>query len=589
MFFPVIKASPDSRYIGYSSPSVQIVWDTLTWKEIISSSSCIQFYRCFALSNTHYLIGTELRKLTPATEPVLKLNIMEPQQVASCVFSSDGQAIALGLASGIVQLWSVIESSSQMVASHQLSSHVLDDENPLPALAFSPNNNILLVCFGSELHFIQIADNSLICHSGFFTVESATLTAVSFSPRGDLVAVRDNQQLALIWSTANIVNHCMNFHNDTFSKPAVCLTLMADSCFCLSGDVAGMLSVWNCNTGLLVQTWDAQMVEPMALSASPNGKFIACSNLKKSHIWSLSTLDCLDPSFEAKLVLTILAPPETQGFIPAFCAVTFSSDSTMLAITTAFIIDIWKFTDSRWQRFNQLKTSLRRLTLQERNPFININSLSSHSGGINYQWLAHHYHKLQVRAPRYLRPLITDAEYEEILQQHRGAFNLHLPSTTSSMYNNLVGPAKFQLYFSLDCRYVLAPSGIYEVATGEELANYKGDLLPQMNDKEMKYFWKNSKEWYQRSGTLKTLHPENSSPEVIVDTEGCYRFEISTISDFWQWRWYSCASDGNYFVYISGDPLSNLVFVHVPPVESDIMGPNESWVCLRDRIHVLQV
>ncbi|KAJ3757735.1 hypothetical protein EV360DRAFT_70886 [Lentinula raphanica] len=574
MFLPVIKASPNFCYVGYSSPSVQIVWNTATWEEIIFSSSHTRSYRCFALSNSHYLIGSELRELTSETALVSELD-MDPQQVASCVFSLYGQALALCLVYGVIQIWSVT-SRSQMVASYQFPSFA-DYSNSLPIVAFSQILNSFVVCFGPELHLLSMADKSIHHVGPLNSPYPAHLRAVSFSPKSQFIACRDNNGMVHVWSSESIVDYT-NSRDDTGSPPAVSLTHMADSRFCLSGDVAGMLTIWDCETGSLVRTWDAQMDAPNALSASSNGKFIACSNLEESRIWSLSTLDCSDPSFEALLELIIPAPPEANGFIPATCALTFSSDSTTLAIATGFIVDIWKITDSRWQRFNQLQTSLTRFTPHDDAPFTDVStqgsSYSLRAIRFNYQWLAHHYHKLHVRAPFYLRQHrdIHDVEYEKSLQQCRSAFEWWKLSVSNPVHYT---KTNFQLYFSLDCQYVLAPSGIYEVATGQELVNHEQDLPPWKHDEfekvEVKHFWKNGKEFYQRDGILKSLRPEfDGDPAWIADAEGRLCFWLSPSHFRGTWQWYSRASDGDCFAFISRDTQSNLMFVHIPRVKTII-------------------
>ncbi|KAJ3799070.1 hypothetical protein GGU11DRAFT_722267 [Lentinula aff. detonsa] len=572
MFLPVIKASPDFRYVGYSNPSVQLFWDTETWDEIIFLSSHTRFYRCFAVSNTHYLVGTEIRDVSRESLVISNLDI-EPQQVASCVFSWDGQVIVLGLISGFVEVWRVA-SSSEMVANLQLSS-IADYSGalPLPSLASSPRSNFIVVCFGTELYLLLIANDSIACAGYCKSPYSAHLRAVSYSPGGQFVACRDNNGLVHVWSTEAILDPTLDLNtsrDESTPGSTSCLTYMADSRLCLSGAHDGTLSIWECDTGSLVQTWAAQ-INVIAVSASSDGRFIASSGLKETRIWSLPKMDCPDSKLKPQLELIIAAPPETVGFIPAICAVTFSSDSTMLAIVTGFIVDIWKLTESKWQRYTQLKTSLTRFVPNDDAPvvddFIQGSSSLLRALRFNYQWLAHFYHKLHVRAPFYLRRQISETEYEKSLQQCRSAFEWWKLSEGNSTIANT---SHSQLYFSLDGKYILVPSGIYEIATGQELANHEMILQPWEDDKskelEVKYFWKTEREYYRRNGIFKTLHPIfHHRPNWIADTEGHLCFWVPESHFRGKWLWYSCASDGDRFAFISRDD-SNLIFIHVPGV-----------------------
>ncbi|KAJ4491522.1 hypothetical protein C8J55DRAFT_557095 [Lentinula edodes] len=569
MFLPVLKSSPDFRYIGYSTPSVHILWDTETWDKVIFSPTRTPFYRCFAVSNSHYLIGAEIRNIARESRSLFTLGI-NPQQVMSCAFSCDGQTIALALTGGLIEAWSI--PLSKMVASYQLAP-AAESPGLYLSLASSPRSNFIAVCSGVEVYLLHIGDDSIVPAGHFRGPYPAYLRAVSYSPGGQYIACRDNNGMVHVWSSEASIAQMPEFEgsSDSWQSIRSSSCCFIDGRFCISGTHDGTLSIWECDTGAVTQSWDAQS-SVNAIAISTDGRFIASSGFEEARIWSITKVDSAQPLFNLELEVVIAASVEAVGFIPSTCAVTFSSDSTMLAISTGFNVDIWKLAEfNNWQRFTQIRTSLTRFIPHDdvalADDFIRGNSSSLRALRFSYQWLAHSYHKLSVQVPSYFRYQISEAEYAESLQQCRGAFEWwKLPKSQL----DILTFAHFQLYFSPDTKYILTPSGIYEVATGKEVVNHERVRRPWEDSKfeelEVQYFWENNKQQYKRNGILETLHPVHYRTGWIADSDDnlCFWIPHSHYHDTWPWTpWYSCASNGDRFAFISRDN-SNLVFIHVP-------------------------
>ncbi|KAE9393162.1 hypothetical protein BT96DRAFT_863671 [Gymnopus androsaceus JB14] len=577
MFLPIMTASPSFRYLGLSIPSTQIFWDAQSWDQICSSPSRTPFYRCFAVSDDHYLIGTELWRISEKNQVLLDTLGIDQQHVTSSVFSHDGRMIVLGLTNGLVELWQVL-SGSKALKSFQISSG-FPEENiatvcPLPSVAFSPGSALVAVSFGSLVSLLKLEANDLI-----FIGELATptyyhpqLIHVSFSPGGQYIVCSDKCGMIRIWSTAAAVNHCINSHSNQLSPigPLVdCIAYMTDGHFCVTGNYNGILSIQDCSTGLPVHTWQSEH-DVSSVAVSSDGRFVASSGSESTCIWSIS-----EGSQTAEV--TIPAPPDTIDY-SSNSAVTFNAGSTMLAILTAFVVDIWELTEAGgWQRYTQIRTSNTEFSFIGNETYadnFDDSSFKIRALYLNYRWLAHIYHKLPVRSPFHwsdkdFEPRVTDAEYEQILLECRSAFEWWKSP------KKVIEEATYthsQLYFSLTDEYILAPSGIYEIATRKEIKNYEKKYLPWQDSDiarlERKYFWSDHKEYYKRNGALKSLHPMPEQNGWIADMDGQRLFWLPRsyhLGTKWP-SWSSYASAGDNFAFISAS--HNLIMVHVSNTDS---------------------
>ncbi|KAE9395070.1 hypothetical protein BT96DRAFT_1022143 [Gymnopus androsaceus JB14] len=581
MFLPVMAVSSNSKYLGLSMPSAQVFWDTGSWDLIHSSPSPTLFYRCFALSDDHYLIGTEIRQIFGGNQ-ILHTLCIDQQGVTSSVFSHDGQMLVLGLTRGLVELWQALPGS-KLLASYQLSStdhedNVPNSAYPLPSVAFSPSSALVAVSFGSLVSLLQVEGSDLIFIGKLTPLyHHAQLRHISFSPGGQYIVCSDDYGTIRIWSTVAAVNHSINSLSNQLSPLGTsvsCITYMTDGHFCITGNYHGKLSIQDCNTGFPARTWQSEH-SVWSVAVSSDGRFVASSGPTATCIWSIS-----EGSQNAEVTIPIPPDITDYGFSNA-STVTFNASSTMLAISTTFLVDIWKFSEnSGWQRYTQIRTPKKEFSLPGNELYADSfddDSFQIKPVHLNYQWLVYSYHKLPVRPPFHLsdnemKPMVTDGEYEQILLECRSAFEW-LKSPLKKQMEEITHTHS-QLYFSLTDEYILAPSGIYEIATGKEIKNYGTNDLPwkdcDIGKLERKYFWPDYKEYYKRNGTLKSLHPMPEQRRWIVDTNGQRLFWLP--HSYYQetaWplsAWYSCTSAGDNFAFIS--PSAKLIVVHAPNTDS---------------------
>ncbi|KAF5372285.1 hypothetical protein D9757_009635 [Collybiopsis confluens] len=558
MFLPVIAVSSDFRFLGLSTPSVLRLWNTETWSEVVSLSSPTPFYRCFSVSKKHYLIGSEIRQLANNAAVLRELDI-DPIGVVSTSFSRDGDFLALGLTSGRVDIWTVSAGTLRISIPPVVP---LSRSTPLPLVAFSPTNDLLATACNRNISFYLLAKTQI--SQLLNTVRPpAAPTALIFSPGGQYIACKYDHMAVDIWSTAALLASNKPPHEVDFSKSPRYLALMADPRFGLTGDRDGRLSIWDCDTGLLVQDWVAHEGSQVgAIAVSSDGRFLASSSNNDTRIWSFKNVG------SPKLVVSIPTPSEEafEGF-PILRAVSFNLDCTMLAIATPSMVEIWKLTASNdWEMLVKFEPGVHRDPILEpeqsdvddQSPFVDNRTIPLN---VNGGWLLQYYHRLD----------------HEILGAHstharlRGPF-LWFKSSTPKFAVQRYSPSG-KLCFSSNDQYILALAGIYETATGRRITMIENELKDPFI---LKYFWSNLEERNKRTG-LKTLHPlEYSDSGWIGDSKGrrCFWMPQSHYSDWWTVRipGYSCSSEGDRFAFISRqsyDSSSDLVFVNVPGAEAD--------------------
>ncbi|KAE9393143.1 hypothetical protein BT96DRAFT_740253, partial [Gymnopus androsaceus JB14] len=113
------------------------------------------------------------------------------------------------------------------------------------------------------------------------------LRHVSFSPGGQHIVCSDDYGKIHIWSTAAAVNYCINSHSNQLSPIGTsvsCIGYMTDGHFCVTGSYGGKLSIWDCNTGLPVHTWQSKD-DVLIVAVSPDGRFVASSGSWRTTIW----------------------------------------------------------------------------------------------------------------------------------------------------------------------------------------------------------------------------------------------------------------------------------------------------------------
>lgn len=576
MFLPVMVAN--SRYLGISIPSAQLFWETGSWEKIWDSPSPTPFYRCFSLSDDYYLIGMEMRQISNGCQITHTLDI-DQQHVSSSAFINNGCMIILVLTNGLVELWQALPEP-RLVTSYQLplSSpyHSVMPGDPLivlPSVAYSPDTALIAASSDVYVSLLRIEGDNLVLTG---TLESRNfqgqLRHVAFSPGGKYLVGSDANGMVYIWS----VTAAESFYNTPqadFNQPLSCIAYMGDGRFCVSGSYSGTISIWDCHNRTICCTWQSGH-ELRSIAVSSDGKFVASSGRECTCIWSL-----LQEFKPHDTKITIPTPLDIAEYDLPTSAVTFNAASTMLAISTGFMIDIWKLTEKNgWQRYTQIRTPPQSESFSQEDEldadeFID-DSSQIRPLRLNHQWLVHSYHKLSVRAPYHVgstgefEPRVSDAEYEQILLKCRSAFDW-LKWRQRSMKD--IKHLHFQLYFSPTEEYILAPSGIYEIATGKEIKNYQKVYAPWEDsgiaELESKYFWPDfHKDYYKRNGILKSLRIHPLDKRWIADAEGNRLFWLPYNhyqENYWPWvSWYSYTSVGNNFAFLSPTGR-NFTLVHV--------------------------
>ncbi|KAF9072848.1 hypothetical protein BDP27DRAFT_1319502 [Rhodocollybia butyracea] len=559
------------KHLGLSTPSSLSIWNTENWDQICSCASSTLFYRSFALSDDHYFIGREVR-VTSNNFTLSTLNI-NPQSVASSVFSYNGDMLVLGSTSGLIEAWTVFPESTR-VNIHQF---LPQDPVALPSIASA--HELIAISFDNEVYLFTLVNNCFSLKAIRRIAYGGRLRCITLSPSGRYVACHDEGGGTYVWSTsADISDSSTRRRSQSFDHwygPLSCVAYMADSRFCLSGITSGTLLLWNCDTGATILTWKTQgLIESVA--ASPDGRFIASSGPTGTQIWSLAQVD------RPKITITIPGPRISLRYYH-INGVTFSSDSTMLAIMIGPVIFVWKFTEaSGWRRYTEINifTEVEHVAQEDLHPdsFVSDDSFVISAEKFDYRWLLHHHHNVQTIYP-FPNEEITVAEDKESLLQCRSAFKWNKVSKPQEGWKPPI--SHFQLYISLDNEYILTPSGIYTISNGEQMASYR-DVLTfnvELETKDFK-FWEHEKEHYKRGGVLKTLHPgvpvhlpssENENAGWIVDSDGKRAFWLP--NNLFRSGWplaegYSCASAEDRFAFITQDSDPKPVFVHVPGVSA---------------------
>jgi serine/threonine protein kinase len=181
-------------------------------------------------------------------------------QFDSAAFSPDGQALGVGDAKGMIQLW--------MPADNRLLWSSADDHEPIRALVFSPDGKLLAASgAGGTITLRQAGDGQLLAtldgHAG-------PVEGLAFSPDGQTLASVGGTSLTL-WQVADrtmlwTVEEDDSIHSIAFSPDGATLA---------SAGADGAVKLWQAADGELIRTLAQRSGALSCVALSPDGQTLA--------------------------------------------------------------------------------------------------------------------------------------------------------------------------------------------------------------------------------------------------------------------------------------------------------------------------
>jgi len=210
--------------------------------------------------------------------------------IQTVAFSPDAKILATGSADGTFALWSLADREHPFLL--RIFHGDRDRPTPIRVVRFSPDKRTLAVAAGERVTLWDVQQPSNAHPYDSQTInQTEPVTAIAFSPSGDVLAAGDRTHAVRLWDTRNPMDvtdlgRPLNGHAESVDA----LAFSANGKLLVSGAEDGVIFVWDLRQGPLIrrvgEVDDAGT--PSVVEASPLGSFIAVgSNTGAVQLWDL--------------------------------------------------------------------------------------------------------------------------------------------------------------------------------------------------------------------------------------------------------------------------------------------------------------
>ncbi|EMD58222.1 hypothetical protein COCSADRAFT_351273 [Bipolaris sorokiniana ND90Pr] len=211
--------------------------------------------------------------------------------ISAIAFSSDGQLVASGSRDKTVRLWETATGTCRST----LEGH----SDYVSAVAFSPDGQVVASSGGKTVRLLETASGDKtvrlwetatgICRS---TLEghSQEISAIAFSPDGQLVASGSSDKTVRLWETATgICRSTLEGHSQEISA----IAFSPDGQLVASVSRDKTVRLWEVVTGTCRSTLEGHFNYVSAITFSPDGQLVAwISRDKTVRLWETATGTC---------------------------------------------------------------------------------------------------------------------------------------------------------------------------------------------------------------------------------------------------------------------------------------------------------
>ena len=199
--------------------------------------------------------------------------------VLSCVFSPDGNSLAVGLRDGYIDVY----STTHWDRIQTLEGH----EDGVNKIAYSPDGNLIVSASWDNTARIWVAESGVCQH--VLTDHPYRVQCVSYSPHGNQFASASFDKKVRLWDPATgkccrILTHPLALWCAVYSSKG---DQIASGCF----DYA--VRLWNVATGECSHIFDSHNAPIYGIAVSPQGDQIASSSGDKTiRLWDVESGKC---------------------------------------------------------------------------------------------------------------------------------------------------------------------------------------------------------------------------------------------------------------------------------------------------------
>lgn len=225
-------------------------------------------------------------------------------QTSGLAFSPDGSTLASSSEDGEIRLWNVQE--------RRLSIPLRHHAKWVFQLAFSPDGRWLAAA--SDDKTVSLIDPVTFRVVRRFRGHESFVRGVTFSPDGRLLATSGLERQVKLWDVSRTVDEYEEF--DGPRSRMLDIAVMPDGKSVVAACRDGTVRVWDIASRTLSRTLPASSVEMLAVTISPNGRFVAATAFEnqpvikvwETHSWQLVS----ELTGHTGLVMALAFSPDSQ-------------------------------------------------------------------------------------------------------------------------------------------------------------------------------------------------------------------------------------------------------------------------------------
>lgn len=185
--------------------------------------------------------------------------------VSAVAFSHDDKTLASASDDGAVKLWKLGGSSLK----------ALSHDSPVYAVAFSPDRQRIITTSGHGMATLWNLDGTIIKTGKW---HGGPITRVAFSRDGKIATAAGDRSVKLWQPDGTELKYLEGHTGETNQTEVLGLSFSPDGKTIATGDVAGLVQLWDTNNGKLLKTLGNHKSVIRDVSFSPNGEIIASAS-----------------------------------------------------------------------------------------------------------------------------------------------------------------------------------------------------------------------------------------------------------------------------------------------------------------------
>jgi WD40 repeat protein len=230
--------------------------------------------------------------------------IESPEEIASAVFTPDGQFLVSGVGESTIKVWRVSDGS--------LARTFIEDKNSVEKLVISPDGSLLAGGSNNNvIRLMQVSDGSL---ARTLEGHKGLVSTVAFSPDGQLLASGSADKTIKVWRVSDgTLLKTLEGHTNWIPQ----VVFSPDGQLLASSSIDGTVTIWRVNDGSLVHTQTVSRYGVESLSFSPDGQLLVTAASDTGiKLWRISDGSLVNTFAENNgYFLRVIVSPDGQSLI----------------------------------------------------------------------------------------------------------------------------------------------------------------------------------------------------------------------------------------------------------------------------------